>query len=191
MKILMKISAIIAISVFLLVSGCSSVTTDRPLSADSKPLDKEKFEGTWLFGDDALTVRFASNGVGRLAGVEWKDDQFQLAQGEMIVTEGKKNNFLSVRFQEDGVWTNEYCFFQYSFTDQGDLLLWLPNPDVFEHAIKTNALSGVVRKEQFSTSVTVTNATGVLLDFINQPERLDLFKYKEPVVLRRIAGPKK
>ena len=100
MKIHTTLCAIlVAISVSLLVAGCTSVTTQYPLSADAKPLDKEKFEGTWLIDKNAFSIRFASNGVARIAGVEWKDDQFQLLQGEMIVTEGKENNFLSVRFR--------------------------------------------------------------------------------------------
>lgn len=185
------VSAACVISIAALLAGCSTVTTQNPLSAEHKPIDKDKFEGVWLLDKEAVSLRFTSNGTARIAGVEWKDDQFRLVQGEMIVTKGKKFNFLSVRFQEDGKWMDHYCFLQYDFTDQGDLLLWLPNDDVFEEAIKTNRLHGVVKKEMYSTDITITNALGILLEFIDNPENPSLFNYREPIVLRRIAGQEK
>jgi hypothetical protein len=102
-------------------------------------------------------------------------------------SKGKNNNFLSVRFQEDGQWKNEYSFCQYTFTGEGDLVLWLPNPPAFEWAIKTNILQGRMSKN--GSSIVVTNVPGALLDFINDPRRLDLFKYTDPTILRKVAGP--
>ncbi|MDD5707600.1 MAG: hypothetical protein PHR35_16890 [Kiritimatiellae bacterium] len=178
-----------AIALALFVIGCSSVTIEQPLSAHPTPVDKDKFEGTWLVEKSAVDVKFASNGVARIAGTEWEEDHFRLVQGEMIVTEGKENKYISIRFEEDGVWTNWYYFIQYKFTDSGDLVLWLPNADAFETAIKTNALQGLVTKEQYSKSINVTNAPAALLDFMDDPEGRDLFGYREPIVLRRIAAP--
>jgi len=37
------------------------------------------------------------------------------------------------------------------------------------------------------SDITITNALGVLRQFINDPENLTLFEYREPVVLRRIG----
>ena len=182
-------AAMAALAVTMLFAGCSAVTTPYPLSTQSKPVDKERFEGTWQGGEGTVSVRFASNGVARLAGTEWNDDQFRLIQGEMIVAEGKKDNFISVRFEQNGAWTNRYFFLQYKFTDNGDLVLWGPNIDEFEAAIRSGMLQGVVTKKKNTTSISVTNAPGELLDFMNDPERRTLFNYREPMVLRKIAAP--
>jgi hypothetical protein len=179
-----------AIALALFVIGCSSVTIEQPLSEHPTPLDKDKFEGTWLIEKLILDIRFASNGVARIATTDWKDDRFRLVQGEMIVTEGRKDNFISVRFEEDGAWTNQYFLLQYTFTDNGDLVLWLPNMDEFEDAIRTNTLQGVIEK-QYSTSISVTNPPAGLLDFMNDPQRQNLFELREPIVLRRIVAPDK
>lgn len=182
---------LVILSLALLLSGCSSVTIPHPLSIHPKAVDKDKFEGTWLVDKSAVEVRFGSNGVARIARTEWKDDHFRLVQGEMIVTEGNKDNYISIRVEEDGVWTNRYFFLKYTFTDSEDLVLWLPNGDAFEAAIKTNALQGVITKKTYSTDISVTNAPASVVDFLNDPERGDLFEYREPMVLRRIAPPEK
>jgi len=192
MRIFVKFfEKILALSVVFLFYGCSSVTITQPLSTQPKPIDKDKFEGTWLIEKDTAVVRFASNGVARIAGVEWKGENFRLVQGEMIVTEGKTENFISIRFAEDGVWTNRYLFAQYTFTDTGDLVLWPPNTSEFEDAIRTKTLQGVVTKGQYSSSINVTNSPTDMLDFMNDPQRVNLFNYREPMVLRRIIAPEK
>ncbi len=180
-------SSVMTIVVAVLVAGCSSVTIKQPLSADPKPVDKEKFEGTWLAGSSTLTVRFAKDGVGRIAGTRWEDDSFRLARGEMIVTEGRKHNFVSVRMEdEDGTMPDGYGFLQYTFVNDNDLVLWGPNVEAFEEAIQQKALQGDITKSQ-TTSVTVTSTPKEILAFIDDPERTDLFKYSEPVVLRKVA----
>jgi len=180
-----------AIALALFVIGCSSVTIEQPLSTHPTPVDKDQFEGTWLVEKSAIEVKFASNGVARIAGTEWKDDHFRLVQGEMIVTEGKENKYISIRFGEDGDWTNRYFFLRYTFTDRGDLVVWMPNTDAFEKAVETNALQGVVTKQRDSKNINVTNTPATLLDFMDDPERRDLFEYRKPIVLRRIVAPEK
>jgi hypothetical protein len=171
----------------LLGSGCSSVTTTHPLSRDQHAVDVEKFEGIWLMENGSIHVKFTDNGVAKLAGLDWKENAFRVIRGEAIVTEGKKHNFLSVRYQErEGEWEG-YFFLPYKFTDQGDLILWPPVPKEFERMVESKKLLGIVRKGEYSTSITITNAPGALLDVINDPDSLKLFEYRKPMVLKKIA----
>lgn len=181
-------ATLIFVFAFSLLTGCTSVTTDQPLSADPKPLDKEKFEGLWRLDNAAVAIRFAENGIGRVAAMKWKDDRFQLIQAEIIIAHGNNFNFLSFRAQHEGAWPDHYTFLQYKFTDDGDLILWPPNPDAFSVALETNALQGAITKEKHSTDIRVTSPTDVLLAFMDNPERLDLFNYREPVVLKKLAA---
>jgi hypothetical protein len=171
----------------LVASGCSSVTTTHPLSSNPKPIDQEEFEGAWLADDQTFHVKFSSNGVAKIAGVEWKSNQFHIVHGEMIVTEGDEHNFLSVRFQEDGEWMEDYFFLPYTFTEQDDLILWAPDTDVFEELIEKKQLQGIIKKGKYSTNITITNAPAGLLEIINDPENLKLFEYREPTILRKIT----
>ena len=187
-KMKLSLSLPLFLIALLVASGCSSVTTLHPLSSNTEPIDQEKFEGVWLVDDGTIHVKFASNGVARIAGLEWKDGQFHVNQGEAIVTQGKQHNFLSVRYKEsDGRWEG-YYFLSYKFTDQGDLILWPPVPEVFAKMVKRKELQGIVKKGKYTTSVSVTNAPGGLFDIINNPENLELFDYREPLVLKKIAA---
>lgn len=179
---------LLSIITILLILSCSSVTIRQPLSNNPEPIDQEKFEGVWLVDDDEVVhVKFADSGIAKIAGLEWRDDQFQIMHGEMIMSEGNEYNFLSVRFQEDDKWVDNYFFLPYKFTEQGDLVLWLPNEDAFEEAIGKKQLQGIIDKGQYSTSITVTNTSERLLEFINDPDNLRFFEYKEPIVLRKIT----
>jgi len=175
-----------AIALLLLFTGCSSVTIPQPLSSPPQPVDQEQFEGTWLFEHNTFAVRFASNGVARIACTEWRDDDFGLLRGEMVVTEGRENNYISVRFEEDGQWTNDYLVFQYKFAGDA-LVLWWPNVDEFEAAIRAKRLQGDVSKNKYAASISITNSPSELLAFLNDPARKTLFEYKDPIVLRRVA----
>ena len=170
-------------------SGCSSVTTTHPLSSDHKSIDREKFEGVWQMDESVVHVKFSPNGIAQIAGLKWDKDEFRMGKAKAIVTEGKKHNFLSVQFQEDtGEWASGYYFLAYKFTDQGDLILWLPVPEVFEASVETKQLQGTIEEGEYSKNVTITNEPGALLEIINDPDNLQAFDYTEPMVLKKISG---
>ena len=167
--------------------GCSSVTIKDPLSENPEPIDQEKLEGTWVLNDEVFHVKFGSNGVAQIAGVEWESNQFHIVHAEVIVTKGDKHNFLSVRRQEDGRWMGDYYFLSYMFAENGDLVAWVPNANVFKNLIKEKELQGVITEGKYSTSVSITNSPLKLLKLINDPENLKLFEYTEPTIIRKIS----
>jgi hypothetical protein len=178
----------LVIWVVLLSLGCSSVTTVQPLPWKIEAGDQERFEGTWLVGDDSLQIRFADNGVARFAGLDWEDGQFQLEQGEMIICRGDHLGFLSVRTREDGEWMNHYYLVQFKFTDPGELVLWLPNVDAFADAIAQNRLEGTVDGDGSGTDVTITSGPDALLELIDVGDDRALFDYREPIILKKVVA---
>ena len=152
----------------LLLCHCSTVSTTHPLATKPKAIDKQKFEGVWRIDDDAvLQIKFAKDGIARIAGTEWENDQFTLVRGEMHVVEGKEHNFLSVRFEEDGEWEENYLFAAYKFSEQGDLIFWSPNASEFKKAVEKKLLNTEtsIEKEakskpaakKSSSSIVITN----------------------------------
>ncbi len=178
----------VVFAILLLFCGCSTVTMSQPLSEDPKPLDQERFEGTWIVNGGALTVRFAENGIAKFASVDWKDGEFQLVRGEMIVTHGLNRRFLSLRIEEDGQWMDSYLLLQYRFTDDGDLLVWEPSYEAFEEAINRGALQGAIRKQKYSENIAITSDPQVLLGFIDAREETGLFEYEEPNLFKRVGS---
>lgn len=182
-------SLLLLFAVFL-ICGCSTVVTKNPLTTDPNSYGRDNFEGSWLIGDNIYFIRFAANGIARIAVVVWEDDRYQLGHGEMIVKKGDKSNYLSVRFKQDPEWMDDYIILQYLFTDTGDLVLWIPNADIFEKAIKDKKLQGVIKKKKFSKDITITSDPAKLLDFLSESDNLNLFDYREPIILRRVTSPK-
>jgi hypothetical protein len=180
---------ILSVIIGLFSICCSSVTSRYPLPGNSLAIDQKKLEGIWLVdSDEVIHLRFNSKGTAIIAGMEWKEDQYEIVYGEINVTEGDEYNFLSIRFQEDNKWLDNYYFLTYTFTEKGDLILWLPNVDIFEEAIKNKQIKGIIEKDQYSTGITITNSSENLLKFINDASRHNLFDYKEPIVLYKIAN---
>ncbi len=182
-----RTTPVLAVVMAMLLGGCSSVTLEHPLSAEPKPVDKDKFEGTWLGGTIAFDVRFAKNGVAKFAAMRWKDDEFHIQRGEMIVTEGTKDNFISIRVEDEhGKMPDAYGFLRYAFVNDGDLVVWWPNVQVFEEAIEKKILQGGIERGQ-NTRITVASKPADVLAFIDDPDRTDVFVYGQPTVLRKIA----
>ncbi len=176
--------------IFLFIS-CSSVTIKYPISNSPDTVENKKFEGIWLVDDDdVIHVKLDNNGIVKIAGLEWENNEFSIMPGEMIISAGDEHNFLSVRFQEDNKWMDNYYFLMYKFTEKGDLVLWLPNAAVFEKAIYANHLQGVIETGQYSKDIIITDSPEKLLSFINDSHNQDLFDYKEPIVLYRITQQK-
>lgn len=172
----------------LLVAGCSSVTTDQPLPRMSGTFEQGLFEGVWMANDQILMVQFSSDGIARVAGLEWKDDEFQLERAELILSGGDDLKVASVRAQEDGEWLDQYFFVQYEFTQQGDLVLRLPNVDFFDEAVSDGRLEGFVDRGEYGRDIRVGASPEVFLEFLKGQDPSVIFGVGDPVVLKRVCG---
>lgn len=177
----------------LLLCQCSPVTTTHPLTTKPKAIDREKFEGSWLIDDEGhtLQVKFDDEGIAQIAALEWKNNHFELETMEMTIAEGGEHNFMSLRAKEDGQWMKNYFFAQYKFTEQGDLVAWLPDSKAFENAIKEKLIHGKIKPGKYSTDINVSSDASTLLKLINSSKNPELFDYQNPIVLRKIASSKK
>jgi len=169
--------------------GCSSVTTLQPLPRSSDLAERARFEGVWISDDDLIQVRFDKDGLGHFAGLGWDDEKFKLERGEMIVAAGKDLGFLSVRVEEDdGEWMHRYYLLQYRFTDSGDLVLWNPQPEPFADAVDAGTLEGTVERSDSGVDAVILGQPADLLAFIDDPEDLTLFDYRDPMIFKRIRA---
>jgi len=177
------------VSILLLLSvmaGCSSVTVKQPLPRMADDSELAAFEGEWVSEGQILYVRFGADGIGRFAGVDWKEDRFSLDEGEIIVSKGAGKSYLSLRLMENGKWLDGYYIAQYRFTGQGDLILWLPDIGAFADAVGNRRLDGVVEKGSQTGSVVVTSTPEKVLAFLNDPASGALFDYSDPLIIKKL-----
>jgi hypothetical protein len=178
-----------ALSILFLLAvlgGCSSVTVRQPLPRMADADELAAFEGEWVSEGQVLYVRFGADGIGRFAGVDWKDDRFRLDEGEIIISKGTERSYLSVRVMENGKWSEGYYIAQYRFTGQGDLILWLPDIGAFADAVGKGRLDGVVEKGSHTGSVLVTSAPEKVMAFLNNPANGAIFDYREPMIIKKL-----
>jgi hypothetical protein len=170
----------------VLLGACSTVTMTHPLTATGDAVLRDSLEGRWLTDDDVIWLRFTAAGLGRFAGLEWDDDDFQLQVGELVVTEGADGGYLSVRVREDGEWENEYFLVRFHLTSAGDLVLWLPETSVFRAAVEKGVVAGTVASEEHSTSIVLTGPPDEVLAFLEGPHDTPAFDLENPMVLKRL-----
>lgn len=165
--------------------GCSSVSITQPLSERST-VDQQKFAGTWVFDDQTIQVTFSDDGVGHLAGLQWDSGDYRITRAEIIVTQGKDCNYLSICSKDNGKKGDGYSFAQYTFTEPGDLVLWAPNVSAFAEAVDAGKLEGSVKREEYTVNVKITSPPTKVLAFLDDPANTWLFEYKRPLVLRKL-----
>ena len=177
----------------LVLVGCDSVGTRYPLSADPQPIDAEQFEGAWMVDNDVIHIHYDSQGVARMAGVEWDNetDSFKLNEAEIIVAEGEGHNYMSVGIADDEAAeagkVEEYLLVQYYFTDEPDMVIWMPISGAFVAAVESGKLKGEITKGEMSSSILLTDSGETIIKFLDDPENDDLFEYREPMILRKIS----
>ena len=132
--------------------------------------------------------------------MEWDSAEFHIWKGEAIVSEGLDHNYLSIRFQEEEKWPEEYALFAYDFANDTTLLLWMANDEAFEKLVAKSKLQGSIHKSEESvpilpgidhewnnTNVKITSCPDQILEVLNDPESPDLFHYRGPLVLRKVV----
>ncbi len=178
----------VLVAAFLLVlAACSPVLVREPLPANAGADELARFDGAWLSGRDVTHVRFEQGQPLAIGGVEWRDGRFQVDPGEVVVTDGEEHGFLSVRVREGDGWMEGWYLVEYRFTDDGDLLVWLPQAAAFADAVEAGDLAGVVERSDTSTTVTLTGPPEATLAFLQGAAGATLFDYRDPMVMRRLA----
>lgn len=177
----------------ILISGCTAVRMKQPLSPASTVPNKELYEGVWQVNDGSIILQFDSSGIGRFASVEWKEGNFELEKGQLIITHCEFGDYLSVR--EEGEDSNlEYLLAECKLTDEGYLVVWTANPEFFAAAVKKRKLEGTVTRSELALGkaainedVTLEGAPEKILQFLEKHATEMAFLYKEPMIFKRLS----
>jgi len=170
-------------SLTLITAACSSVTTLSPLPADMEAPELETFAGTWQFEEDVIHVEVREDGVACVAGLAWEDSAFVMRQGELTLTRGEHRSFLCFAAYDAGIPSDQFLFFQYRFLSPDLLIVWQPRIDAFQTAVDAGLLTAAEGSD--ATHLILDAGSKVLLAFIDDATRTDLFEYEDPLPLRR------
>ncbi len=182
-----RLAGCLFVAVSIVSSGCDVVVTRAPLPrADARDFEN-RLAGSWANDDGVIEIRFVEPGFAKLGSLEWEHDAFVLGLGELTLGEIDDRRFVSVRFQEDGAWPDEYYLAEVEIAEADDdvLLIWTALGERFRALIENGLLEG-----ETVDGVVVTSKPEDLLAALADERAAGSFDYREPMVLRKLYdGP--
>lgn len=170
----------------LLACGCGTVSVMRPLEEKVDAREKARFEGAWSGYGAIIFVHVPEKGLPQVATLQWSGDRFRVRQGRMSITIGQSHRFVCVSPEEGKEKGAGWLLLQYRFASDGDLVIWLPNAEAIERAVRDANIEGEIRASKHSTDVVITSPPEKLLEFLDGKANFALFHYETPVVLRKV-----
>ncbi len=188
-------SRILALAALLACTGCSSVLLEKPFPVTSPALDQEVLSGDWQVEEGFLSIRFRADGTGNFATPTWKDDRFELEQGEFITAQGPSNRYFCARVISDTL-PSQYVFARYAFTATNEVTFWWPRIDVFAEAVKAGYLDGTTEFEEGDEesaekkvkNVTLSTTPEFILNWMDTTAETNLFQLDNPSVMRKAVA---
>lgn len=162
----------------LFLAGCTAVTMKEPFP-ETLLTEEERsgLEGVWQLEEMAINIAFTSKGVPWMAVVEWEEDEFQLQKYRLHFT--KHNDALYFCMPTEPGITNEYFFVELK-QDAKQVLVWLPNEDVFEALVE----KGLLAESADGDVLQLESSAKEILELISTNSAV--FNYKEPMLLRKL-----
>jgi hypothetical protein len=174
--------SVLAVLCLVILAGCSSVVMNEPFpDSQLTPEEQKQLSGAWLHENTVGHVRFNSNGVPWMAGVEWKDDDFHLQKTRLHFT--KLNGTLYVCMPAESGRTGEYLFGEIK-ADNDKVYVWGPDIGFFARQVESGILKGNVDKDKHTTSVSLETPAKEILELISTNHLA--IDYKQPLVFRKL-----
>ena len=167
------------------LTACSSVTSKNIIGERLQGDLSEQFDGIWEEDNEIAYMKYVGKGDLRIAGVEWKENKFELQELTIILTECSDRKFVNVL---DPIieGKNDLLFAYYSFITEKTLAVWEPKIDAFEKAINEGKINGKIHKDKSSTTVSINESPESLCDFIKERDIGELFDLEDPRLYRKI-----
>ena len=185
----------------LILCGCVSVESVKPLSSPKSAVRDPRLAGLWSFKDDNgspgyLYIAFGPSGTGSilLFGNDPKNGLVTL-QRDFFVTHGAKRDYLNMsnqvtRVQHDSESdkSGRYAFAVYEVLKSGELAYSEPSGDVFSKAVEAGKLRGELTRDKKTNGVTdvlLTDSPEHILAFV---EALPSKEFATPTLKFSRAG---
>ena len=171
------------------ITGCSSVTSLHPVGTPVAAEQGKKLDGAWLTDDNVFYLKYLANGKLRIAGVEWKDDQFKLHTMEGFFGQDDGIYYLSVKNDGKDQSPPTYTFVRLAMPNKRTLVVFPPHVEAFQKAVQSGHLTGEVDGEEGDSdaSVRLQGSKKQVDDFIDGNKAGEQFDLDSPLVLKRLG----
>lgn len=129
------------------LSGCDSVTVDKPFGDPPKTIRQEEWAGYWHIDDDTvLRIRVVDAAAGLLeaASIEDGDSDPKIERTKIHLREVGEWKFMFLPGKKEG---EGYTWCKYDNYEGKMVIVWLPSTAKFKTAVEQGLLRGEVRAE--------------------------------------------
>ena len=180
------------ISLFLLLGGCSSVTTNNIIGTNPLVLTEEKWNGTWLHGNGTVTFKVLDSEKGLLQLV-WLDDKngkYVANAMTVQIMEGMEWNYLNVIESEERKKHPDSYLWGRVKKERNILYFWYPKVEHFKIAVNENLIKGWTLTDDKGNSydesgVELSDSSGNIIALVEANEA-KYFEWDSPIVLIKL-----
>lgn len=179
----------------VVISACTTITSNTPLGVNVYTLDKDDWGGTWVTLERAF----------ELGKDEWEGNWVTVSESFQITVTNYQLGELEINFLEDGkinthkVYARKsdkdsylnlldddghYLFAKFKINKKyGRIIIWVPIEVMIEQAFKEKELTGEIKKGD----IWIKSDEDTLNKFFSENRNEMLFAYEDPIIFIRLA----
>ncbi len=179
----------------MVVSGCSAVFSPEPIGQKPVQLQEKDWNGMWFDGETVVTIRVkdSEKGLLELAWIEGGSSELHLEAIEAVLKSSGEWTFISARDEQvmsdepevaekDKADEPRYLWARID-KDGHRIMMWLPNPEVFEKLVTEGILPGKVIED----GILLKPLKSEHIEIIGASSHGVVFGWDEPIVLVKLA----
>ena len=171
-----------AVMVVAVVCGCATVASVEPVGELPKEIFHADWDGAWIHKEQPVKIRVTDQQKGMLqvAWVEEKGGHFVLESYQIEMREAGEWTFGNFKTKE----SPDPYLWALIRNDQGQIIIWTPDPAHFRKLVQTGVLPGKVEK---GGDVVLEKLTSEHLKIMMSGARGVCFDWKNPTVFLRVG----
>ena len=181
-----KLFALVAVSLAVAMTGCSTVTVQQPFGQPASAGVTEKLNGAWQMNDQIIHMAAVDGETVRLAGVEFEDGKYKLNELDARIRELDGRHYVFVKGENAD---DDYSFVRMVLQEKADtIVVYAANVEKFAELVRDGKLKGEVKRDKQSTSVKLASEKPELEATMTGEGAAELFNTENPMVLRRVGS---
>ncbi|MBM4275644.1 MAG: hypothetical protein FJ134_14460 [Deltaproteobacteria bacterium] len=171
-----------AVLIIAAICGCTTVTSVAPVGERPQELSPEDWAGTWISKEQPIKIRVEEprQGLLQVAWVEEKGGRLQFDSYQVELRAAGEWTFGNVKAKEGPA----PYFWALVKNDEGQIIIWSPDPAQFRKLVQTGVLPGKVDQ---GGDVVLEKLTPAHLKAMMSGDRGVCFEWRKPLVFFRLG----
>ncbi len=164
------------------ITGCGFVYTPQPIGERPSPIETDAWEGTWINGEQFLTINVLdeTKGLLRISWIANDNGQVKLESSNLHLLESGDWTFASIPDKDN---PKQYLWGRIK-QDERQVVVWVPDSEKFKSLVEEGKLPGKIDNK----NVMLGNLTLDHLKLITSETEGVLFEWDEPIIFQKFKS---